>query len=149
SVFGKRVPVEAAAQVSLVSLRVVRAALGESHALVAGQVRNDRLGHVRRDGIFEAQHVSKLFVELPGPLRGAVYHAEQLNRDADAFLDPPDTAIQHKSNAELAAGDNRIVVAAITQHAVRRPNCKAADRAQSSYEGIGQSGAKIVRTGVA
>src|SRR6185312_11061306 len=36
SVFGKRVPIETAAQVSLVSLGVVRAALSEPHALVAG-----------------------------------------------------------------------------------------------------------------
>src|SRR5258708_36318073 len=38
-VFGKRIPVKAPAQVSLVSLRIVCAALRKSDALVAGQMR--------------------------------------------------------------------------------------------------------------
>src|SRR6185503_18394492 len=44
TVFGKRVPIEAPAQVSLVGLCVVCAALSKSNALVPGQMRNDCFG---------------------------------------------------------------------------------------------------------
>src|SRR6185437_9269890 len=78
TVFGKRVPVEAPAQVSLVGLRVVCAALGKSDAFVAGQMRNDCFGYIRGDRIFQAEYVSKLLIKLSGPQRRSVQHAQQL-----------------------------------------------------------------------
>ena len=81
---GEDVPVEAAAQVSLVGGGAVGAALLKLAALVAGETRDERLGHEFGDGVFELEHVGRALVEASGPARGALAHVEQLGGDADA-----------------------------------------------------------------
>src|SRR5258706_3280424 len=96
TVLGKRFPVEAPAQVGLVGLRIVCAALRKSDALVAGQMRDDCFGDIRGDRVFQAEYVGKLFIKLSGPQRRSVQHAQQLNSYANAIVCTPDSAVEYE-----------------------------------------------------
>src|SRR6185295_7892598 len=93
SILGKRIPVEASTQVSLVSLRVVCAALRKSDAFVAGQMRDDCFGNIRGDRIFQTEYVCELFIKLSGPQRRSIQHTQQLNSYANAIVCAPDSAV--------------------------------------------------------
>src|SRR5690349_17936528 len=144
AVFSKRVPVKTSTQVSFVSLRIVRAALGESQPLVHSEVRHDRFGDVRRDDVFEIQNVRKLLVKLSGPRCRFLANVEQLNGDADPFGGAPDSAVEYELDAELAPSTQRIGISTVLKYAARWSDCKTANRAESRDERVGETCAEIV-----
>ena len=72
--FGECAPMVAPAQVRLERFGVVRAALCETATLVARELRDERLGDLSGDRVFEAENVRELFVELSGPDGRALAH---------------------------------------------------------------------------
>ena len=129
AVFTKSIPVEATAKISFVSLRIVCATFGQSHAFITGQMRNQCFCDVRGDRVFQTKHVSKAFIKLAGPNRRTVAHVEQLNSHAYAIPSAPDPAVEYEGGAEFPSGKKRIRLDAIAQHTACRPDGKTANGA--------------------
>src|SRR5258705_11054164 len=124
TVFSKCVPVEATAKVSLISLRIVCAALCQIDALVTRQMGNQCFRYMRGDTVFEAQDISKLFIKLSGPHRRTVADIEQLHSDPYTIRGTPDPAVEYESGTEFATCDKRIRLGAVTQDTAGRADSK-------------------------
>ena len=98
----------APAQVGLEGLGVVRAALGEPAALVARELRDERLGHLGRDVVFEVEDARELLVELAGPDGRALAHVEELRVDADGASEAADAPVEDEGDAQLPTGDDGV-----------------------------------------
>src|SRR5882672_4874573 len=107
---------------------------------------NDCFRDIRGDRVFQIQHVSKLFIKLPGPHRGSVEHAEQLNSYTNAILGPSHSPVENESDTQLAPSDDGIGVSAIAQNAIRWPDRKTSYGAQPGDQCIGKPGSKIIRS---
>jgi hypothetical protein len=135
---GELAPEVATAQVSLVRLRVPRAALAEAAALVGRESRHERRGDLLGDGVFEFEHVREALVEAFGPARRVPLDVEELDGHADALADAADVAVEHVSDAQRAPGVERPGVLK-TEHGAGRAQDEAADFREARDERVGQA----------
>ena len=132
------VPVVAPAHVLLVGAGVVRPALLQAQALAARELRDEGLGHLLGDGVFELQNVGRLLVELPGPHGRARAHVQELHRHAQGSTRAPDAAFENIRDAEFAPRRERVgVLTAVAEHAARRAEREAAEAPETRDERVG------------
>src|SRR5574341_241491 len=101
-------------------------------ALYKKQLGDERFGHLRGDGVFEAERVGESLIELSRPGARALAHVEQLQRNADALARAFDAPVKHEIDAKLAPGVERVrVFAAVAQDGTCRAHGKAMNIAQA------------------
>src|SRR5436190_3168706 len=89
----KLVPEKSAAQVRLISLRIVGTAFRKFLPVFARKLRDQRGSDFFRNCVLELEHIGHVLIELPSPDRRAFADLEQLQRNPKPIAKTPNAPV--------------------------------------------------------